>query len=162
MNQDIFEGLKVAIGKGESLEEAMQTFYNSGYDKTQIEEAARALQKNIHQEQIKGKTPDIIPKGQKQQPQKFVSSKFSFFPERKEESGMKRDISYQNTPPSPIQPMNQTQEGMQKVSDYEQQKPSRTKMIILVSLLIIVIGAMLAGLFFLRETILDFFNNIFK
>ena len=42
--QEIFEGLKSALGKGENLELAMITFYNAGYKKEEIEEAAKALQ----------------------------------------------------------------------------------------------------------------------
>ncbi|MDP2628807.1 MAG: hypothetical protein Q8P15_02835 [Nanoarchaeota archaeon] len=44
VKQDIFEGLKLAIAKGETLQHAMQSFYNAGYKKQDIEEAARALQ----------------------------------------------------------------------------------------------------------------------
>lgn len=49
---DLLEGLKVAISKGETLQQAMQSFYNAGYDKRDIEESAKALQYQIHQEQI--------------------------------------------------------------------------------------------------------------
>jgi len=155
MNRDVFEGLKVAIGRGESLEEAMQTFYNSGYEKKEIEDAARALHSWIKQEQTKGKTPDIIPKVQKPQPQEFISDKFSFFPKRKKENEMKKDISLSNN----IQA--QKPRMVQKVSGYEQEKPSRKKMIILVSLLILILVIILVSLFFLREDILRFFNSIF-
>lgn len=44
MREDIFEGIKLAVSRGESLQSAMQSFYNSGYKKEEIEEAARALQ----------------------------------------------------------------------------------------------------------------------
>lgn len=44
MREDIFEGLKIATSKGESLQQAMQSFYNAGCKKEEIEEAARALQ----------------------------------------------------------------------------------------------------------------------
>ena len=44
MREDILEGLKLAMSKGESLQNAMLSFYNSGYQKEEIEEAAGALQ----------------------------------------------------------------------------------------------------------------------
>lgn len=44
MREDILEGLKFAMSKGETLQNAMLSFYNSGYQKEEIEEAARALQ----------------------------------------------------------------------------------------------------------------------
>jgi len=42
--EKILEGLKYAIARGESLPKAMMSFYNAGYLKQDIEEAARALQ----------------------------------------------------------------------------------------------------------------------
>jgi len=42
--EEIIEGLKYAVAKGESLPEAMMSFYNAGYSKEEIEEAARILQ----------------------------------------------------------------------------------------------------------------------
>jgi len=44
INQEILEGLKYALAKGESLEKAMRTFHNAGYPEEEIKEAARALQ----------------------------------------------------------------------------------------------------------------------
>lgn len=44
VNQEILGGLKLAIKRGVSLQKAMTTFYNAGYKKEEIEEAARALQ----------------------------------------------------------------------------------------------------------------------
>ncbi|MDP3992420.1 MAG: hypothetical protein Q8P79_02860 [Nanoarchaeota archaeon] len=42
--EEIVEGLRQAVSKGETMERAMTSFYNSGYPKEDIEEAARALQ----------------------------------------------------------------------------------------------------------------------
>lgn len=44
VNEEILGGLKLALSKGESLKQAMMSFYNSGYIKEEIESAARALQ----------------------------------------------------------------------------------------------------------------------
>lgn len=44
VKEEILAGLKVAISKGEPLNRAMMTFYNAGYKKQDIEEAARMLQ----------------------------------------------------------------------------------------------------------------------
>ncbi|HED06356.1 MAG TPA: hypothetical protein ENI61_06705 [Ignavibacteria bacterium] len=52
VNTDLLEGLKVAISNGDNLQQAMQSFYNAGYDKRDIEESAKALQYQIGQEQI--------------------------------------------------------------------------------------------------------------
>jgi len=42
--EEIIEGLKYALARGESLPKAMMSFYNAGYSKGDIEEAARILQ----------------------------------------------------------------------------------------------------------------------
>lgn len=56
VKEEIIEGLKYAVAKGESLPKAMMSFYNAGYLKKDVEEAARALQ-----------TPQL-PQTQPQQP----------------------------------------------------------------------------------------------
>ncbi|MFW6233250.1 MAG: hypothetical protein ACOC3Z_01155 [Nanoarchaeota archaeon] len=43
VKRELVEGLKIAIERGESTEKAMMSFYNSGYSKENIEEAARLL-----------------------------------------------------------------------------------------------------------------------
>ena len=44
MKEELVEGIRQAISKGESIEKAMMSFYNSGYSKQDIEEAAAAIQ----------------------------------------------------------------------------------------------------------------------
>ena len=43
LNQEILGGLRHAINRGESLEKAMLSFYNAGYRKEEIEEAAKFI-----------------------------------------------------------------------------------------------------------------------
>lgn len=50
INKDIFEGLKLALLKKETLKKAMMSFYNAGYKKEDIENAAKAL---LREEQLK-------------------------------------------------------------------------------------------------------------
>ena len=57
VNQEILGGLRAAVEKGESLQKAMMTFYNSGYPKKEVEQAARALKKEGAQ-----KIPQSSPK----------------------------------------------------------------------------------------------------
>jgi hypothetical protein len=45
INEAIFSGLITALARGESLQNAMFSFYNAGYEKQEIEEAARELYK---------------------------------------------------------------------------------------------------------------------
>lgn len=41
--EEIVDGLKYAVSKGEPLEKAMMSFFNAGYPKEEIEQAARSL-----------------------------------------------------------------------------------------------------------------------
>jgi len=45
INETIFHGLIEALSRGESLQSAMFSFYNAGYNKQEIEDAARELYK---------------------------------------------------------------------------------------------------------------------
>lgn len=42
--EEIVEGLRQAVSKGEPLEKAMASFFNAGYSKGDVEEAARVFQ----------------------------------------------------------------------------------------------------------------------
>ena len=44
VREDILEGLKSAVERGESLMQAMISFYNAGYKREDIQEAAQAMQ----------------------------------------------------------------------------------------------------------------------
>ena len=53
VKEEILEGLKVALSKGESLQKAMMSFFNAGYSKEEVEEAASLLQApSLHSNQF--------------------------------------------------------------------------------------------------------------
>jgi len=63
VNEEIFFGIKNAVSNGESLGSAMNSFFNAGYKKEEIEEAARAVQKGLMTTQKPEiKKPTIIKK----------------------------------------------------------------------------------------------------
>jgi hypothetical protein len=69
MNNEILQGLKIAVQRGQSLRDAMMSFYNAGYKKQEIEEAARHIsisspvqQKQNSQQQILQKSKQQISK----------------------------------------------------------------------------------------------------
>lgn len=70
-NQEILGGLKYAINKGESLEKVMLSFYNAGYTKEEIEEAARFIQQEKYPAPVSKETR-LIPAVQN--PQSKISS----------------------------------------------------------------------------------------
>ena len=43
VREDILGGLKTALRRGESLRQAMITLHNAGYEKEEIEQAAKSL-----------------------------------------------------------------------------------------------------------------------
>ena len=140
MKDEILGGLKSAMSRGDSLQQAMQSFYNAGYDKKDIEEAARALHSQLHQEQIK-------------KPLKQVGKS-------QESMGAQQPIS-SKTQKQVMQP----QKTIQKVSDYDsvnqKEKNPRKKRIILIAFLLTILLVILAGIFFFRENLLGLFNRFF-
>src|SRR3989344_4216244 len=55
IKEAIIRGLEGAMSKGETLERAMYSFYNAGYDKEDVEAAAYAL--SIHLSQHDSRVP---------------------------------------------------------------------------------------------------------
>jgi len=122
VRQDILGGLKAALSRGESINQAMTSFHNAGYKKEDIESAARALQIQQQAQPIKQITE--TPK------QKLVKT---------------------------------TKKQIQRVSNYEQNpKKFKGKLItfLLVFILLFLLGV-LAAVFFFKEELVEFFNNLF-
>lgn len=44
---EIVEGIKQAVKRGDSLKQAMMSFFNAGYDREEIQDAARVVQNTI-------------------------------------------------------------------------------------------------------------------
>jgi len=87
VNQEIFEGLKQAISRGEALRSAMMSFYNAGYPKADIEDAARLVQAE-RANQIQSQHSEVQEAEQKlknfgQQIQQSTIQKISGYEEKK-------------------------------------------------------------------------------
>jgi len=130
VREDILGGLKSAISRGDTLQRAMQSFYNAGYKKEEIEKAARALQIEEFEKQKR-----LVQQGQnyrKESPKNSFFSKLGFFknkppqekhPWKKEQQKFPQHPSLPSIPsqvkriksitPKPIKPV-------QPVSGYEQ------------------------------------------
>ena len=52
VREDIFGGLKLAVEKGETLEQAMISFFNAGYKREDIEETARVYQSGYYPQPV--------------------------------------------------------------------------------------------------------------
>ena len=141
--ENISEGLKLAVSKGETLQQAMQSFYNAGYKKEDIESATRLLSTSNLMQPIKPQESTIPQK------QPILIQQPQFKPVQKV-SGYGQQLPQQQfpLPPKPVQ----------KVSDYGQsQKQINPKMImiILVIILLIVFGGSIGGILFFRENVIE-------
>ena len=141
VKEEIVEGLRLAVFKGEPLEKAMASFYNAGYSKEDIEEAARILQAQQFQQ----------------------SSTYSQQPQQSQQS---RQSNFKPLPPPPLTsastPIQNYPGIVQRVSSYGK-TPSRkgsAVTIILFALLLILFGILAAVVFF-KDELSGFFNNLF-
>lgn len=160
VRQEIVEGLKTALHKGESLKEAMMSFYNAGYSKKDIEEAAR----NLHSQ------TDIIPKEHQVQhasPDKEKPKK-SFKPLPPPPSLIKirerSDIPLEEKSPKPSFPPSSKHliEETSAVSNYDANKPKSHKLLIITLILVgVIILGFVSGFFLFKEQLSGFFNNLF-
>ena len=135
IRQEILQGLRTAMSKKESLQSAMQSFYNAGYKREDIEEAARQLQMEMFQEQSNLQQTDQKPK----------------------EVTEKKPVTFK-----PLETKPKTQEKpkpIQKISDYDREDKD-TITIILIIILIVLLGALVA-VFIFKKSIVEFLNNLF-
>jgi len=163
VNEEILGGLKSAINRGESLKRAMMTFYNAGYKKEEIEEAARVFNERPAETQ----TQVAVVK----QKSNFFGNLFSKKPEQKPVPS--KEISIPTAPVEPVsKPSPQIvsnygekpeQKPVQKISSYEKTESASSKDKILIAVLItilIILFAILAGIFLFKQQIINFFSNL--
>src|SRR3972149_1144440 len=158
---DILGGLELALSKGESLNQAMQTFFNAGYKREDIEEAARFLQGSMENIQIPAQV--ILPPKVVEKP-KVVEIRVPtpLIIQRPPKPEIKREIIEEIKPlepavkPKPLpqqvqkveeiprkQQLVQMPKVVQKVSGYEKKRISARAMIIifLSAILLILLAA---------------------
>ena len=85
-NQEILGGIKSALGRGENLKQAMMSFYQAGYKKEEIEDAARAylyLQRGIPEENVLAQQEKSLPKNNKESDKKLIDLNIKKEEERK-------------------------------------------------------------------------------
>jgi hypothetical protein len=142
-NQDILGGLKSALSRGYSLEEAMLSFLNGGYKKEDIEEAAQSLQAQIGT-QAEWLPQPIWAAKQKQLKPPLITSQ------------QKPSVQPK---PAAVQPKQVVTKG---VAAYAKHDNSRIRgvIIVLVVLLIILLG-ILGSMYFFRDQIIEFINGLF-
>lgn len=136
VNQDILEGIRSALFKGETINKAMISFYNAGYKKEEIEEAAKLLQ-----------TQPVIP---------IVAS--PAIKGEKQESKLVQPIV--QAPSQPTQGQEEKSLNNQSVSSYGKKKKSNALIIVLGISLFLLVG-ILTVIFIFKDQIVEILNNIF-
>ena len=158
--EEIVEGLKVAIARGETLNKAMMSFYNSGYSKQDIEDAAKLLDTpQLPQTQIaQPQQPSLQVKQELQKSQtktdKSNEVQFETHPVPQPSSQQSETQSQQQFPPL------QQPQTVQKISNYGG-KPSAlgaVAIFVLVFFLLVLVGVLIA-VFLFKEELAGFFNG---
>ncbi len=173
VNEEILQGLRIAIQRGYSLEQAMMSFWNAGYENKEIEEAARALYKQYPDIRLKSsekKKTKPNPKSSKPQksnepkePQKPKSNEPKEPQNDSKDKSKTKEYDYlKSEKESKKEAKEPKKVNIQKASKYgEKTKPKSKITIILVILLIIIVISLLAGVFIFRNSLLNFFQNLF-
>ncbi len=149
VREDILGGLRAALQRGESLRQAMLTFFNAGYIKEEIEEAAREFEteKTLQPQQA--------------QPVLFIPQEVASRTDEMTQAPSVQKVSAYGEKPIRTVPVIQQPIIMapQRVSGYGEVGKPRGKAVvfILVALLLILLG-ILAALFFFKDEIMGFFN----
>lgn len=182
-NQEIITSLKNAIEHGDSLENAIQIMINSGYNPQEVQEASKYIPGVTPKLQPKPEEQLTMP-GKPRKEKKSFFSKLNIFKKKSEPTQQKliqpqtpsqqiqqqptRQISMQpqplqqTRPQSPIQPIlqksQQNQPLAKQLSQIKPKKHSYLKEIILLTILIILIGALIATIIY-RDEILRFFSG---
>jgi hypothetical protein len=137
VNEDILGGIEKGVEKGETLEYAMMSFYNAGYQREDIEWAAKAFQMQ-----------DIAKRTQ-----------WSAEPFKREEK--KEATSDKNLQIETNQFIKKPTKVIQNVSNYgASQFREKVILVVLISSFLALL-AILAGIFLFRTQVVDFFNSLF-
>ncbi len=174
VNNDILGGLRSALTRGYSLEEAMLSFFNAGYKRDEIQEAAKALQSTIViQPSIELQPRPIFEPKPKPQPPVLSKIKISRpqIPVQKvqvQEPIVSKPVVQKPVEQKPVvekEPIAapvKKQVAVSRVSAYTSDSSRiRTITVILVVLLAVLLG-ILGLMYIFRSQIISFFNSIFS
>lgn len=166
--QYLLGGIESGISRGQSLKEAMISLYNSGYEKKEIEKAAKTYLDLVN----KKSSPGIFPNDLKNE---------SFITQDKKED--KKDEETREKPKDPIKPFSNTpqivssyggesiKEAKKKVKelkfkkkDYSQRDPDELRgkaaTFLLIGILVFLLIA-LVSVFLFKDELVRFINNLF-
>ena len=139
VRDDLIGGLKIALSRGESLQRAMQSFFNAGYKKEEIEEAARTLKQE-------GFNPLIV------QPQKAQQQPIKTGPSPQQSAGLQaRMPEFQAA----------SQYPRQTISSYGEEKKGTDFITILLIIILVLLLGILVSVFLFKQELIEFLNKLF-
>ena len=165
---DIIGGLKIALSRGDPLQKAMQSFYNAGYTKEEIEAAARVL----NTEGFHPATVSIKPRIQLAQGEKLMHPEYQppmeseptqMLQAKQPPISLQKPVVRKSVNPFP-QPAIYPSVQRQAVSVYAQQEKEGGVdfvTIILIVILVVLLGILVA-VFFYKEPLHEFLNGLFS
>jgi len=152
MNQEIFERLRTAVSRKESLKSAMMSFLNAGYGKVEIEEAAKALQLQQAGQPVQVQQSQIKPKLVKKIIPKQKVSAYGQQPIQKQP--IQKNIK-------PVQ-LKKVTHQQPKVSDYKMgEKPKKNWILYLMIFVFILLLGVLAAVIFFKPELKEFVSTLF-
>jgi cobalamin biosynthesis Mg chelatase CobN len=190
-NEDILGGLKTAILRGFSLKDAMISFYNAGYKKEEIEEAARNLQyQMIENKQRSGNerlwteepkeigvpnSPESVnakPESSGQATQTVKSSKpevttkpQSTLAPKPSQLSSKVEVPKFKPLPKPTESESVKEEPKlqqkSQISSYESSAPKVKAITTVLIAILIILLGLLGVIFLFKDQIISFFNGLF-
>lgn len=147
MIEEIEAGIKNAVERGSSLEDAVKTFVSAGYNPVEVKEAA----KNISQ----GVTNIVNPpnKNDKSEPKPTQESLEQYQTPQQENQNAPQTLSQQTTPSQPqSQPLSQAiRQGEPLLLKPQGSSRKRKILIILLIILLLVVGALIFVTYFSKE-----------
>lgn len=181
VNKDIIAGIKSALSRGYSIDEAMLSFLNAGYKREEVEEAAHSLQGLVLSQASPDLKPEIIWPGEKEAPvsKPDMSPKKTVpeTPQNKSAAQKPVQSTVAEAPLPNIKPISkpeikerivpiavpvQTSASINRVSAYNSySKKIKVITTILIALLILLLG-ILGIMYAFRSQIISFFNSLFS
>lgn len=172
VNNDILGGLRSALTRGYTLEEAMLSFFNAGYKREDIQEAAKALQSAISiqpqiemqpkpiweppKKKIQAPLPPFKPELKTRVPVSQVQIQVPVVSKPVVQKPVEKPVVKKEPVATPVK-----QPVASQVSAYTNDKRIKTITVILIILLAILLG-ILGLMYAFRSQIISFFNSIFS
>lgn len=159
-DQEILGGIKAAVERGSTLKQAMMTFYQAGYDKGEIEDAARA-----YMNQQRNQDTELNPAKIVQTPEKEKSE------EKTNDKIPPKNPMQNQVPANPIPGGlgSSTQKGpmQQKASAYDLPKkkevnpPKNNALTFILIFVLLFLFGVLAAVYLFKDELIQFVNSMF-